>query len=180
MLFNLVTAVIALLILPVLFYLIHQISDALELDADPAFSLALFHTLFNFMGILLMYPFIGQLAHWLEKRFRSREETESEPLYLDKNIARTPALAINALLNELVALQKRLLKLFQAAVYPGHHDIKRFQQQVTVIRSLSGHISRFIVELETAALSDDLLHSSSHRHRNPLSGHACWLPLYRC
>lgn len=154
-LFNLVTAVIALLILPVLFYLIHQISDALELDADPAFSLALFHTLFNFMGILLMYPFIGQLAHWLEKRFRSREETESEPLYLDKNIARTPALAINALLNELVALQKRLLKLFQAAVYPGHHDIKRFQQQVTVIRSLSGHISRFIVELETAALSDE-------------------------
>ncbi|MAC47165.1 MAG: MFS transporter [Oceanospirillum sp.] len=154
-LFNLVTAVIALLILPVLFYLIDQFSDALELDADPALSLALFHTLFNFMGILLMYPFIGQLAHWLEKRFRSREETESEPLYLDKNIARTPALAINALLNELVALQKRLLKLFQAAVYPGHHDIKRFQQQVTVIRSLSGHISRFIVELETAALSDE-------------------------
>lgn len=154
-LFNLVTAVIALLILPVLFYLIQQFSDALELDADPALSLALFHTLFNFMGILLMYPLIGKLAHWLEKRFRSREEAESKPLYLDKNIAQTPALAINALLNELVALQKRLLKLYQEAVYPGHQDIKRFQQQVTVIKSLSGHISRFIVELETAALSDE-------------------------
>lgn len=154
-LFNLVTAVIALLILPVLFYLIDQFSDALELDADPALSLALFHTLFNFMGILLMYPLIGKLAHWLEKRFRSREEAESMPLYLDNNIAQTPALAINALLNELVALQKRLLKLYQQAVYTGHHDIKHFQQQVAVVKSLSGHISRFILELETAALSNE-------------------------
>ncbi|MDY6929728.1 MAG: Na/Pi symporter [Pseudomonadota bacterium] len=154
-LFNLATAVIALLVLPVLFYVIHLISDALQLSADPALSLALFHTLFNFMGLLLVYPFIGKLANWLEKRFRSREEIESIPRYLDNNIAQTPALAVNALLNELVALQKRLLKLYQLAVYTGNHEVKRFQQQVSVIKSLSGHISRFIVELETAALSDE-------------------------
>lgn len=154
-LFNLATAIIALLILPVLFYLIHEISELLQLDADPALSLALFHTLFNILGLLLVYPFIGKLADWLDKRFRSWEETESNPRYIDKNIAQTPTLAVNALLNECIALQKRVIKLYQLAVYTGHHDIKQFQQQVGVIKSLSQQISRFIVDLETSVLSDE-------------------------
>ena len=153
--FNLGTAAIALLILPLLFYFIDVISNALALTADPALSLALFHTIFNFMGLLLVYPFIGKLAGWLEKRFRRRDEADAKPRYLDNNIAQTPALATNALLNELIAVQGRFAMLYQSAVYNKHDDIRLFQQQARVIEALLQEVSEFIVNLETAALSDE-------------------------
>ena len=153
--FNLGTAAIALLILPLLFYFIDVISNALALKADPALSLALFHTIFNFMGLLLIYPFIGKLAGWLEKRFRRRDEADAKPRYLDNNIAQTPALATNALLNELIAVQGRFAMLYQSAVYNKHDDIRLFQQQARVIEALLQEVSEFIVNLETAALSDE-------------------------
>ncbi len=153
--FNLGTAAIALLILPLLFYFIDVISNALALKADPALSLALFHTIFNFMGLLLIYPFIGKLAGWLEKRFRRRDEADAKPRYLDNNIAQTPALATNALLNELIAVQGRFVMLYQSAVYNKHDDIRPFQRQARVIEALLQQVSKFIVNLETAALSDE-------------------------
>ncbi|GGF69669.1 Na/Pi cotransporter family protein [Alteromonas lipolytica] len=154
-LFNLITAVVALLILPVLFYIITSLSKLLHLNADTAMSLALFHTLFNLLGLVLVYPFIGKLADWLEKRFTSWEETESNPRYIDKNIAQTPALATNALLNELIGLQKRVINLFASAIDSSQHDIRHFHQQSNVIKSLTQQVSRFIVELETAALNEE-------------------------
>ncbi|HCB09347.1 MAG TPA: MFS transporter, partial [Alteromonas sp.] len=75
-----------------------------------------------------------------------------KPRYLDNNIAQTPALATNALLNELIAVQGRFVMLYQSAVYNKHDDIRLFQQQARVIEALLQEVSEFIVNLETAAL----------------------------
>lgn len=154
-LFNLGTAVIALIILPVLFYVIEQFSQAVDISTSPAVSLALFHTLFNIMGLLLIFPHTTRLANWLETRFRTWEEKESHPKYIDHTVAKTPALALFALVKELQALQVRVLALFQLATYDSIQNIRQFSAQSTVIKSLSSQISRFIVTLETAELSDE-------------------------
>lgn len=154
-LFNLGTAVIALIILPVLFYVIEQFSQAVDISTSPAVSLALFHTLFNIMGLLLIFPHTTRLANWLETRFRTWEEKESHPKYIDHTVAKTPALALFALVKELQALQVRVLALFQLATYDSIQNTRQFSAQSTVIKSLSSQISRFIVTLETAELSDE-------------------------
>ncbi|WP_218310004.1 Na/Pi cotransporter family protein [Alteromonas antoniana] len=154
-LFNLGTAVIALIILPVLFYVVELFSQAMGISTSPAISLALFHTLFNIMGLLLIFPHTTRLANWLETRFRTWEEKESHPKYIDHTVARTPALALFALVKELQALQVRVLALFQLATYDSIQNTRQFRAQSTVIKSLSSQISRFIVTLETAELSDE-------------------------
>ena len=154
-LFNLGTAVIALIILPVLFYVVELFGQAMGISTSPAISLALFHTLFNIMGLLLIFPHTTRLANWLETRFRTWEEKESHPKYIDHTVARTPALALFALVKELQALQVRVLALFQLATYDSIQNTRQFRAQSTVIKSLSSQISRFIVTLETAELSDE-------------------------
>jgi len=154
--FNIITAIVAMLILPLLFSAIQLISESLSFTYNPAISLALFHTLFNLLGLLLIYPFINPLSRWLEKRFLTWEETESHPRFLDETVASTPALATNAILNETEALQQRLLKLYQLASYKATLDIHHFHKQISVAKSLCEQISAFIVSIDRSELSDEI------------------------
>ena len=66
-LFNLTTDLIAFaLLIP----LLAVISDVLQFK-DPLYSLVMFHSSFNLLGIFLFYPFIGYFASFLESRFIS-------------------------------------------------------------------------------------------------------------
>ncbi|MGB5520809.1 MAG: Na/Pi symporter, partial [Gammaproteobacteria bacterium] len=95
--FNLATAMVALLILPVLIWVVRSTGKIVGLEDVPAVTLALFHTTFNILGVLLMLPVSSRLARFLDKRFVTLEEIEGRPRYLDKTVAVSPALAINAL-----------------------------------------------------------------------------------
>lgn len=99
-LFNVLTGVVALVLLPWLVPAIAAARDALELPPDPAAKLALFHTIFNVMGVLLMWPMAGHLAAWLQQRFRAREADEAQPRHLDDTVLAVPSLAMDALERE--------------------------------------------------------------------------------
>jgi phosphate:Na+ symporter len=100
-LFNSITGLVALILLPVMFYLVNSIAELLNVEAIPTVTLALFHTVFNVLGVVLMLPFTARLAAFLERQFTSREETRGKPRFLDKNILATPDLALNAAVLEL-------------------------------------------------------------------------------
>jgi phosphate:Na+ symporter len=70
--FNLLTAGVALLILPFLLAGILALGAALRLEAGPAPTLALFHTVFNLLGVVLMWPLAARLARFLEQPFPHR------------------------------------------------------------------------------------------------------------
>lgn len=99
--FNALTAIVAFATLPVLLWLVAGISDLLGLGGAIATSLAIFHTLTKLLGVALMWPLTGALVTQLEKRFRSQEEDESRPMYLDRNVQTAPGLAIDAMALEL-------------------------------------------------------------------------------
>lgn len=100
--FNVLTAVAALLLLPLLIGFVDLLRDVFELDQSPAVSLALFHSVFNVLGVLLMWPLAERLAAFLLRRFRTREEEIGQPQFLDRNVASVPSLAAGALRRELV------------------------------------------------------------------------------
>ncbi|SDU37745.1 Na/Pi cotransporter family protein [Halopseudomonas salegens] len=65
-LFNLVTAVVALVILPSLTRVVEDLSAWLGIAADAhTLKLALFHTLFNVLGLAIMLPFVPLMVKYL-------------------------------------------------------------------------------------------------------------------
>ncbi|AXS83547.1 MULTISPECIES: Na/Pi cotransporter family protein [Marinobacter] len=103
--FNLVTGTIAVLILPLMLWLVTTVTIWLALDTNAAMSLAIFHTLFNLLGAAIMLPLLPRFARILGRRFRSREEDSAEPRFLDNTLITTPELAVGAVDQEM----KRLL-----------------------------------------------------------------------
>jgi phosphate:Na+ symporter len=149
-LFNLLTGVVALALLPVLLWLVRSTGSALGLEDHPAISLAGFHSVFNILGVLLMLPLNARLAQYLSRAFSSETERLSAPLYLDRSTAANPDLALAALQRELL----RAHTLCRAVVFATLSE-KQADQHVAAIRrralfdlikAIEGYVSR--VELQ--------------------------------
>ena len=154
-LFNLGTGIVALMILPGMFWLIRSISNAAGLSTEPAVALALFHTVFNVLGVALVLPLNDRLARFLDGRFLRREEKSHLPRFLDKAVVGTPVLAINALVLELEALAERVRKVSWQGI--EHRTLTpSLREEVAAIRDVSRAISQFIVQLERRALTPDI------------------------
>ena len=70
LLFNIITGVIAFMTIPGLVWIVKLIFD---IQSNSVMGLALFHTLFNFIGVLLFLPFIGTLARQLIRLLPDRK-----------------------------------------------------------------------------------------------------------
>ncbi len=156
--FNVVTAMVALSILPLLFLTVEALEKAIGLEANPGITLAIFHSVFNVLGVLLVFPFNSRLASFLEKRFLSWEEKESHPKYLDKAIAATPILALNALVLEMQGIATRVSHLCKHAISSGQ-TAAEFRAKASIIKLLSGEVSNFIVGIERSALTEEITKS---------------------
>ncbi len=153
--FNLVTGVVALLILPLLFLTVQHTEEILGLESVPAVTLAMFHTIFNVLGVLLMFPLSKRLAHFLDRRFVTQEEIEGRPRYLDKTVAVSPVLAVNALALELSRLTTVVRRISLEALSSEFVPSMRIKRDFIVARKLSGEVAKFITHLERGMLSEE-------------------------
>lgn len=153
--FNLVTGVVALLILPWLLLLIEMLRVALELPAAPATTLALFHTSFNLFGVLLLWPFSARLVTFLQARFRTVEEDEARPHFLDDNVLAVPALALDALTREVRRSGGIALRMASAALSAELAPVRSFVADKQVVDRLTIAIGEFSSRLYRAKLSHD-------------------------
>ncbi len=117
--FNALTGIVALILLPWLVVELAQVGRAIGLAEGPAPLLALFHSTFNLLGVLLMWPLAGRLADWLGTRFRSREDVEAQPRHLDQNVLAVPALAVSAMEAEVARYGQMALALARDALAGG-------------------------------------------------------------
>ncbi|UDL06155.1 Na/Pi cotransporter family protein [Marinobacter sp. CA1] len=152
--FNLATGVVALMLLPVLLWLVRQAGAVLALEAVPAVILALFHTLFNVLGVLLMWPFTGRLAGLLERRFVTPAEDLSRPQYLDRTTSSTPLLAQDAMRLELRRVLGMNRELALAALQPPV-DARQFEGRQQAVMLLCDRIDASVAHLERSGLSAD-------------------------
>jgi len=151
--FNLVTGAVALLLLAWLVSLIVMAREALGLEPDPATTLAMFHTAFNLLGVLLMWPLAARLTVWLEQRFREREEDEALPRFLDKTVLAVPALALDALAQELGRHGQQCASVMRGVLTGA--DAQALASEQRVAQQLSAAIENFAERLSQSALSAD-------------------------
>ncbi len=149
--FNLGTGVVALLLLPWLIGALGQARKALGLPPDPATQLALFHTAFNLIGVLLMWPLAQRLTRWLQQRFRAREEDEAQPQFLDDTVLAVPTLALDALSGEVARAGQVALRMARSALAGA--DAAALKTDHSILVSLHGAIERFVERLRSASMS---------------------------
>jgi phosphate:Na+ symporter len=149
--FNLLTGTVALLLLPWLISALGSAREALNLPSDPATKLALFHTTFNVLGVLLMWPLADRLTRWLLQRFRAREEDEAQPRFLDDNVLAVPTLALDALEQE-VARFGQLCSRQARSVLQGGSAAEQGSAQ-TVIDQLDAAVGAFVERMGRSSLS---------------------------
>lgn len=151
-LFNVITGVVAVCILPWLVRAIAALGHWLDLDDSPATALALFHTVFNLLGVVLMWPLADRMAAQLRKRFRGHDETEGQPRYLDQNVASVPSLAVDALRREVYRLGRKAIARPRAGLalllgQPAPARDEGYDQ-------LSGAIRDFIAGVSRSSMSE--------------------------
>lgn len=128
-LFNVITAGAAFLMLPLLSHLINQTFD---MAGDPTTALALFHTLFNMMGVILLTPFIAVLSRWLGRMFIKVKTMPTR--YIHKVDPQVPDTALIALRNEVSHLFVKTMKfgLLLANIKPGDLFVKNMDTEALV------------------------------------------------
>ena len=145
--FNLLTGLVALALLPVLLLAVSLLERAFAVATGPAVTLALFHTVFNILGVLLMWPLAQRLENWLSGRFVSDEENESRPRHLDRNSLGLTHLALNAILLELRRVADIALTITTEASGQSPPDAARLVRRSEVVTRLGAEIMRYVQEL---------------------------------
>ena len=105
LLFNLATGAVALLLMPVLLWLVEQLSTLLGISAENyTLKLALFHTLFNLLGVALMVPQLPRLQRWLMRLVPERSSNRMQPQYLNQSAMESPSAAVAVTRSESIRL----------------------------------------------------------------------------
>ena len=122
--FNLVTGLIAIVFISQFVWAVEWVSDQVGIAQDDyTMKLAVFHTLFNVTGVLVMVPLINQLADYLFKVLPEKEKDLAEPLYLSEAVIEFPETVLKS-------LKKEVWHLFDSAFEIMAHGINLHRTEI--------------------------------------------------
>jgi phosphate:Na+ symporter len=148
--FNLITASVALALLPWLIAALNRAQLAMGMAEDPAILVALFHTVFNLLGVMLMWPLAAGLTRWLQRRFRAREDDEAQLQFLDDNVLAVPALALDALEREIGRIGHIASRMARSVLAGA--DLARVAEDQRITSLLDAAIERFVERMHRAQM----------------------------
>lgn len=154
--FNIITGVVAIVLLPLLLSFLIHLRQTLQLNTEPTTILATFHTAFNVLGVILIWPATKTMVSFLKKRFRSTEEDEAHAVYLDKNIVGTPVLALHALAKEIERIGVIARRMAQGAMSSETGPSRQLEKDKTVLITLEDKVADFIKLMQRGNLPHEL------------------------
>ncbi len=109
--FNVATGIVALALIYPLAKLVNILAESLTIAAtDFTLKLALFHTIFNILGVIIMIPFIKKLERILVKFIKVKEDKEiDEPKFLNEAVLKFSGSLMSSLINESKFLYKNAI-----------------------------------------------------------------------
>jgi len=124
LIFNLVTAGVALIFIGPIRMSVDFISSGVGIaDNDFALKLAVFHTIFNTLGVAIMLPLLHRLIAFLERTITQPEEDLSQPRYLSEAVDEFPQTIELAMRREVKHLYDNAVELILHGLNLHRHDI---------------------------------------------------------
>lgn len=151
--FNLLTGAVALAVLGVAMGTVSL--DDLAEDIPPVVLLAAFHTIFNILGVALIWPLKDRLAGFLEGRFRSVEEDLARPVYLDPNLAGTPSLGGMAVLQEIARIAEMTRTGIAPVLRGDAQALHCLSSRHEAVKALVVAVHRFAAALQQGELRQE-------------------------
>lgn len=113
LIFNFVTGGIAIIGINVIIPIVDYISVFVGISAeDYTLKLAVFHTVFNLIGVAVMTPFVGTLVSFLDKIIKPKTQEATEPYFLNDAVLDFPDTLLQAVRNEIIHLYNNTSLLF--------------------------------------------------------------------
>jgi len=105
LIFNVTTAVIAIIFMHQIMYSVDYVSQAVGIaDDDYTLKLAVFHTIFNVIGVAVMVPFIDKLVIFLDSALKDSDtgtdKSYDSAKYLNDSVLELPATAMATIARE--------------------------------------------------------------------------------
>lgn len=173
--FNLVVDLIALALL---FPLLEGVKWVVG-SSNPLVVLVAFHSTFNLLGIVLFVPFLKKYAQFLERRFRSGDQSVSK--FIKEVPLSVPEAAVEALMKEVQHLLSRVLGLHWRVLQLPSEELpalirpfedKLAEEQYELVKELEGEMAEMYVHLQEQNLDKESaarLHRANNAIRHAMS-----------
>jgi len=124
LIFNTVTAAVALVFISPLVQAVDWVSAGVGIAGDDyALKLAVFHTIFNVLGVVLMLPMLRVLIRFLERAITEPTQDLSQPKFLSEAVDEFPMTIEIALRKEVRHLYENAVELIVHGLNLHRHDI---------------------------------------------------------
>jgi len=145
--FNLTTGLIAIVFISPLAFAVDEISAVLGIAADDyPLKFAVFHSLFNVIGVAIMAPLIPRLVPLLERLVPARELGVSQPHFLNEAALAFPDTALKAIVREAGHLFQNAYGFIAAGLGLSEDELRSGRPPTQIMRRLPA--------LDAAALDD--------------------------
>lgn len=114
-LFNVITGVLAIAILPLFLGLVTSLTESAH--GDGATAIAGFHTAFNLLGVLVFLPMVGPFSRLLMRLIPEKGPTLTQ--HLDRTVADVPGVSVDAAWRTARDIGKVLVGVAQAQLAPA-------------------------------------------------------------
>ncbi|MCH8535140.1 MAG: Na/Pi symporter [Flavobacteriaceae bacterium] len=170
--FNFVTAIVAFILLKPLNYLVLEV---VGLKNDPVIALALFHTIFKVLGIILFLPFTNQFSRLIEQLIKDKKVHLTKYIHntspevaeagLEALHKETAFLIELVMLHNLQKVQVKWTKVFSQdelnAIRTNKSKVHLYQQ----IKSLQSEIFLYASQIKSNDLSEqEMLQFNQYLH----------------
>lgn len=147
-----------------------------DLFSEPATQLAMFHTFFNVITVLIMLPLTGPLIDLVKRILPDKkpsvipeDEHGAHLYYLDENMLKTPAVAVLEVKNEIIKMAefamdnvKRSSRIIRSLDFTEKEEFDRVENQIDYMNFA---ISQFLIKLSNHQLSSrDVTYISTAFH----------------
>ncbi len=148
--FNLMTGILALFLIFPLANVVNVLAESMNLGSDDyTLKLAIFHSLFNVIGVVVMIPFIGKLEWLLIRIIKDKSSSDiDKPKYLNASAMQFPTSAIESLLLESKDLfNNTIFEIVSHALNIHRDDIKSDQKIKKIIKKSTDDMNVDVEEL---------------------------------
>ncbi|MCP4286763.1 MAG: Na/Pi cotransporter family protein [Gammaproteobacteria bacterium] len=141
LIFNGVTAAIAISLIYQLIALVDVFAANVGIAPDNwTLKLAVFHTIFNTIGIVVMMPLTNQLVNFLMRVMPDKVVTKAEPKYLSDSSIELPDTALEAVRKETLHLYDNAFAILSHGLSLHRHDILSEKDLEDVVGSEAGKV----------------------------------------
>lgn len=133
--FNVITALVAIVFSRQIIFVVGILAGMMGIE-DPNLKLAIFHTLFNVIGIALMLPVLSKFVYYLTRFIAHRKQDSiSSPIYLDDSKIDYANASLEAIRNETKHLYDNALSIIVHSIGFDRGGIRSFEPIENLIKN---------------------------------------------